>query len=235
MRRTVREDNFQISREQPDTNPSPQQRKIIMTPTIPIFNPRSAALVGLTMADSEESFRIAWLKKYPVKGPWVDAPTSSGSPPKIGGDAQKRAAAEANFLGEVHKIFDRGGIEYSEAWRLAASTDPGKTYLQTMLLGIDKETLASSGPLPPPATTTERYDPRVLAEKQQAFVDLTERLARDGNFPDRGTLWHHASTIHPEGKQLFAEWKAQEILKQKDLLAKDLQGHPPSLYRVENA
>jgi hypothetical protein len=212
--------------------------------TTPTQNPRSNALVGLLWPAPEEEFQRRWREKYPPdKGEindlnsWGSGPTNPfPAPPGISDDAQKKAAAEKNFLGEVNRIFDRGGISYGEAYAEAASTAPGATFFKILTRGSAKE-FASSGPIPAPpdAPGDDRYDPRLESQLQDQFVARTKELALDMNFQNQGEAWAFASNTDPEGKKLFSEWKKQSALKKKSQFSKNLEGHPPSFQTVEQA
>jgi hypothetical protein len=210
-------------------------------PTIPIKNPRSAALVGLTMAASDEEFLAAWQSKFPDQGVRANAPTSfdsrgtdvKTSGPVLTGDAQKKASAQQKFMDEVYRLM-KEGRSYSDSWYLAGITEPGKSYAEIWMRGDDKVSLINTmsdgrgGADLIPAT--DRHDPQLEASSQQKFVDLTERLLLEGNHQGKAEAWAYASMEHPDGKKLWATWKHQSRLKKMELLAAEQKMRSPHLY-----
>jgi hypothetical protein len=232
--------------------------------TIPISNPRTCALVGLSWPVSQAEFESAWRKKF---GDGAAIDTSSAS-------QGERAKAQQQFLDEV-KRFQAKGFDYTAAWTNAMTTPPGRDYylawmggpkavgpvipnessrqfeqllcdralvfpneayearwasvansengkrlLGRMHRAEQSELLANAEPDPNgPTKPGERYDASLEADARTKFVQLTEQRAlSDMRGADRASLWADTSSNHPQGKQFYATWKRQQLLKKREEL-----------------
>jgi len=103
-----------------------------MNPTIPIKNPYSAALVGLTMDATDAEFALRWQRRFPDQGIRTNAAGSFGSPGTTTAAKSESSAqaGETAFLGEVSKLRARG-FSYQQAWQIALTTPPGQDFFDT--------------------------------------------------------------------------------------------------------
>lgn len=153
---------------------------------VPVFNPRSARLVGLSYPQDEAIFRETWLRKQgPLSGggPYPKYPDeaeeqrrtdkASGGGPVVDEPALKEKG-KSGFLSEVNRLI-QAGHEYSAAWSIAGSTSPGKEFYAQWSRG-SAQLKGSGGSI--------AIDNSALRLRQQEFAKLLRE--REEAFPGEG-------------------------------------------------
>ena len=104
---------------------------------VPVFGPQTAAIVGLHYPKDKAIFRETWLRKEgPIgaAGPVPPYPSESDerrqtakAAGRITDEPKLKSEAKVSFLAEVDRL-QKAGHSYDDSWRIASSTEPGKSF-----------------------------------------------------------------------------------------------------------